>query len=99
MFVAISQFAVANRMEDEVQDAFRHRPHAVDSAPGFVRMDVLRPRGEPECFWLITYWESEEAFEQWHRGHQYKEAHSGIPSGLKLVPGRNRVLHFDHIAS
>ncbi len=99
MFVAISQFTVANGMEGEVREAFRRRPHLVDSAPGFVRMEVLCPRDEPAAFWLMTFWETEQHFQSWHRGHQYQEAHAGIPRGLKLVPGKNRVLQFEHVAS
>jgi heme-degrading monooxygenase HmoA len=99
MFVAISQFVVANGMTEEVKQAFLRRPHLVDSAPGFVRMDVLTPLDEPEAFWLVTYWEDQESFQQWHRGHTYKASHEGIPAGLKLVPGRNQVLLFEHVAS
>jgi heme-degrading monooxygenase HmoA len=99
MFVAISQFVVANGMTEEVKQAFQSRPHQVDSAPGFVRMEVLSPRHEPEAFWLVTYWRDEESFQSWHRSHHYKASHVGIPAGLKLVPGRNQVLMFEHIAS
>jgi heme-degrading monooxygenase HmoA len=99
MFVAISQFVVANGMTDEVKRAFQCRPHLVDSARGFVRMDVLSPVDEPAAFWLVTYWEDEESFQAWHRGHSYKASHDGIPAGLKLVPGRNQVLLFEHVAS
>ena len=99
MFVVISQFTVANGMEEEVREAFRRRPHLVDQAPGFLRMEVVSPREEPASFWLLTWWTSEEHFQSWHRGHKYAESHAGIPRGLKLVPGRNRVLLFDHVAT
>jgi heme-degrading monooxygenase HmoA len=54
---------------------------------------------EPEAFWLVTYWKDQESFQSWHRSHSYKASHEGIPAGLKLVPGRNQVLLFEHIAS
>lgn len=99
MFVAISQFVVANGLTDEVKDAFSKRPHLVDSAPGFVRMDVISPRDEPDAIWLLTYWSDEQSYRDWHRSHLYRESHAGIPKGLKLVPGRNQILLFDHVAS
>ena len=43
----MSRFTVANGMEDEVRQAFRDRPHLVDDAPGFVRMEVLSPVDDP----------------------------------------------------
>ena len=40
-FVALSWFTVANGMADQVKDAFINRPHLVDTAPGFLRMQVI----------------------------------------------------------
>lgn len=58
MFVALSKFVVANGTSSEVAAAFRNRPHKVDFALGFVRMDVLSPEDNASEFWLITYWAS-----------------------------------------
>lgn len=99
MFTALSRFVVANGLSEEVREAFRNRPHLVDDAPGFVRMDVLVPCENPEEFWLLTTWTDQESFRTWHRGHGYKEAHAGIPKGLKLVRGETRLRRFDHITS
>jgi heme oxygenase (mycobilin-producing) len=99
LFVALSRFAVANGMSVEVKTAFQKRPHLVDHAPGYVRMDVISPKDMPNEFWLITYWESEEAFRIWHHSHTYHESHKGIPKGLKLIPSSTEIRHFEHIAS
>ena len=42
-FVALSRFTVANGMADQVKDAFINRPHLVDTARGFLRMQVITP--------------------------------------------------------
>ena len=97
MYVVLSKFQVANGMEAEVKAAFVRRPHLVDHAPGFLRLEVLSPRDQPDEIWLWTYWEDEESFRTWHRSHQYHDSHAGIPKGLKLVPGSARILGFDHI--
>lgn len=98
-FVAVSKFVVANGMSEEIRRAFHERPHLVDSAPGYVRMDVISPLDRPEEFWLITYWHDEESFRVWHRSHEYHASHRGIPKGLKLVPGTAEVRRFAYVSS
>lgn len=99
MFVALSRFVVANGMTDEVKKAFAERPHLVDGAPGFVRMEVLSPLDQPDEIWLMTFWDDEASFKAWHRGHQFHDAHRGIPQGLKLVPRSTELRYFEHVAS
>ncbi len=98
-FAAISKFVVANGMTEQVKSAFRARPHMVDTAPGFQRMDVLSPMARPEEIWLLTFWTDEASFRAWHKSHQYHDAHKGIPKGLKLVPGETKITHYQHVAS
>lgn len=96
-FLAVSKFKVGNGLEAEVREAFLRRPHLVDGADGFVRMDVVSPSGDESEFWLLTYWASEDSFRQWHHSHLYRESHAGIPRGLKLVPEATEILTFRYI--
>lgn len=96
-FVAVSRFVIANGMEAEVKAAFRARPHLVDRAPGFLRLDVLSPLASPNEIWIMTYWTDAESYRAWHRSHVYHDAHKGIPKGLKLVPGEQRITEFEHV--
>lgn len=98
-FVALSKFVIANEMLEQVKTAFRDRPHLVDHASGYLRMDVISPLDRPEEIWLITHWKDEASFRDWHRSHLYHESHVGIPKGLKLVPGETVVRHFEYVAS
>jgi heme-degrading monooxygenase HmoA len=95
-FVALSRFTVGNTMTAEVKQAFRL--HLVDTAPGFRRMDVISPLDAPDEIWLITYWDDAEAFQSWHHSHHYRDAHRGIPKGLKLVPHSAEVRYFEHVS-
>jgi heme oxygenase (mycobilin-producing) len=97
-FVALSRFTVA-RMTDEVKQAFQQRPHCVENATGFVRMEVLSPYDAPDEIWLITYWDNESNYRTWHRSHLYQESHRGIPKGLRLVPNSVSIRFFEHVAS
>lgn len=98
-FVALSRFAVANDKTNEVLQAFKNRPHFVDNVEGFIKMDVIRPQEDPHEFWLITYWQDEMCFKQWHKSHTYHDSHDGIPKGLKLDPSKTSLTFFEHIAS
>lgn len=95
-FTAISKFEVRNEMEEEVRQAFLDRPGFVESAEGFVGLHVLRPLENPAEFWLITHWESQEAFDHWHLHHK-SESHQGIPKGLKLVKRSFELRYFEHV--
>jgi heme-degrading monooxygenase HmoA len=86
-------------MEGDVAEAFRARPHLVDDAPGFVRMDVLSPSEDAAEFWLVTYWTDEESFRTWHRGHAFRDSHAHMPKGLKLDPSATELRSFRHVAS
>ena len=96
-FLAVSKFKVRNGLEAEVRAAFLRRPHLVDVAEGFVRMDVVSPAGDDAEFWLLTFWRDEESFRRWHHSHLYRESHAGIPAGLKLVPASTELLTFRYI--
>lgn len=97
-FLAVSKFRVANGLTPEVRAAFVARPHLVDDAEGFVRMEVISPIDDPDEFWLLTYWTSEQDFRSWHSSHMYRDSHSGIPRGLKLDASATQLRFFRTIA-
>lgn len=98
MFIALSTFTIANDMAPEVKKAFQERPHLVDNAPGYQKMEVICPHDAPNEIWLITYWSDEESYQIWHKNH-LRESHSNIPKGLKLVPRSAKVRFFTHITN
>ena len=101
MFAVISTFTVdnTNDMTAAVKAAYIARPHLVDGAAGFVRLDVLSPLDKPDEIWLLTYWTDEASFHDWHRTHRYQEAHAAIPAGLKLLDKPPRPRFFEHVSS
>ncbi|WP_266205849.1 antibiotic biosynthesis monooxygenase family protein [Pontibacter kalidii] len=94
MFIASSTFTIANDMAPEVREAFINRPHLVDNAPGFIKLNVMVPQDNPNEIWLLTYWDAEESYLVWYKNHM-KESHAGIPQGVKLVPGKTKVRFFE----
>jgi heme-degrading monooxygenase HmoA len=93
MFVAMSRFRVRPGQEDMVNEAFRDRPGRVDEQPGFVRMEVFTPTERTNEFWLITIWQDQASFENWHV-HHLNESHSAIPRGLKVEKGSRAMEYF-----
>lgn len=91
MFLGFSKFTVANDMAEEVAEAFVRRPHLVDAAPGFVRMEVARDCERPEEFWLLTWWRDAESFDAWFKSPAHRASHAGMPKGLRIVPGSTEV--------
>jgi heme-degrading monooxygenase HmoA len=98
MIIAISKFTIANDMIDEVKVAFINRPHLVDSTPGFLGIEIMNSIDNSSEVCLVTRWKDEQSYHNWHRGHEYQDSHQGIPKGLKLVPGSNRIQLFDVFA-
>jgi heme-degrading monooxygenase HmoA len=99
MVLVLSRFKVANGMAPEVKQAFLSRPHQVESAPGFVRLDVISPCDEPNEIWLLTYWSDLASFQEWHKSPEHHQSHKGIPKGLKLDPSYTQVRVFEYICS
>ena len=97
-FVAFSKFKVRNGMSGEVRAAFVNRPHLVEDAPGFIRMEVLTPADDPDEFWLLTFWIDEPSFRTWHDGPAHRQSHDRIPRGLKLHPEATQVRYFRQIS-
>ena len=59
----------------------------------------MSPVGDSAEIGLVTRWEDEQSYRNWHRGHEYHASHSGIPKGLKLVPGKTEVRLFNVVAT
>ncbi|PKV75243.1 antibiotic biosynthesis monooxygenase [Pontibacter ramchanderi] len=97
MYIAMSQFEVANGMAADVKEAFVNRPHMVDHEKGFLGMKVFTPQENENEFWVMTTWTDEVSYKEWYKQHM-KESHQGIPKGLKLVPGSLKVRFFDMVS-
>ena len=97
MIVVLSQFRVANGMEEAVRQAFSDRPHLVERAGGFLGMEVFRDSGDPSIFLLTTRWSDIESFRAWHGSEAHKLSHCGIPKGLRLDPAHTKVTFLGEI--
>ena len=69
----------------ELEKRFAHRLHAVDGQPGFLSFELLRPVKGDDRYFVVTQWESEEAFAAWRDGDA-RAAHASAPGEAPKRP-------------
>ena len=74
--VKINAIEVPPDAGPELEKRFAHRAHAVDNQPGFLGFQLLRPVKGDNRYFVVTQWESDEAFQAWASGPAI-EAHAG----------------------
>lgn len=74
-FVAVNFIHCEADYRDRFEALFKSRAHAIDRAPGFLRMSVLAPTREGGDFLVVSFWTSGAAFEAWSRSPEFAEGH------------------------
>ncbi|MFD8494660.1 antibiotic biosynthesis monooxygenase family protein [Amycolatopsis sp. NPDC059657] len=87
--VKINAIEVPEGAGPELEKRFAARKHAVDSQPGFLGFELLRPVAGENRYFVYTKWETEEHFQAWRNGPAV-EAHAGerakpVASGANLL--------------
>ena len=87
--VKINAIEVPPGAGPELEKRFAHRAHAVDSQPGFLGFQLLRPIKGEDRYFVVTQWESEDAFQAWVSGPAIA-AHAGeranpVSTGASLL--------------
>ncbi|MGH3719052.1 MAG: antibiotic biosynthesis monooxygenase family protein [Pseudonocardiaceae bacterium] len=73
--VKINAIEVPEGAGPELERRFADRHGSVDSAPGFLGFELLRPVAGDNRYFVYTKWETEEHFQSWRNGPAM-EAHS-----------------------
>lgn len=87
--VKINAISVPEGAGPELESRFAQRAHAVENSPGFLGFQLLRPVAGDTRYFVVTNWESEQAFADWRDGPA-RAAHSGerakpVASGADLL--------------
>jgi heme-degrading monooxygenase HmoA len=87
--VKINAIEVPENAGPELEKRFGARMGTVDSAPGFLGFELLRPVAGDNRYFVYTRWETEEDFQAWASGGA-REAHAGerakpVASGASLL--------------
>src|SRR5207245_9455108 len=63
--VKINAIEVPEGAGSELEKRFANRLHAVDGQPGFLGFELLRPVAGEQRYFVVTRWESDDAFKAW----------------------------------
>jgi len=79
-FVAFSEIEIGPESGEILEEAFKNRMGAVDSWPGFRRLEVWRDRKKPSKFMMVSWWDSHEQFLAYMRSEDHRVSHGRIPT-------------------
>ncbi|MFE3293591.1 antibiotic biosynthesis monooxygenase family protein [Rhodococcus sp. NPDC059234] len=87
--VKINAIEVPEGAGPELEKRFAQRAGTVENSPGFLGFQLLRPTGGETRYFVVTQWESEEAFAAWRDGDA-RAAHAGearkpVSTGASLL--------------
>lgn len=74
--VKINAITVADGRGAELEERFAGRAGEVESMPGFLGFQLLRPTAGEERYFVVTEWESEEAFRGWVGSDAFRRGHA-----------------------
>ncbi len=79
--VKINAIEVPEGAGPELERRFAARAGAVDQQPGFEEFMLLRPVAGDDRYFVVTRWESEQAFESWRDGQTFQRQHAEPATG------------------
>lgn len=74
--VKINAIEIPENAGPELERRFAARAGAVDQQPGFEEFMLLRPVAGDDRYFVLTRWESEEAFDNWRNGQSFERQHA-----------------------
>lgn len=96
-YVAINVLSVPDGGGDLLEQRFGARRGAVDSAPGFLSFELLRPIDGTDDYMVLTRWRSQNDFQEWTRSQSFRHGHAsatGRPAGSPSSAAGSTVLTF-----
>ena len=90
--VKINAIEVPEGAGPELEERFAARAGAVENSPGFQGFQLLRPVEGETRYFVMTWWESEEAFQGWMNSQDFAKGHAngggGDPAQRRWRPAR-----------
>ena len=79
--VKINAISVPAGAGPELESRFAARAGAVENQPGFEGFQLLRPVSGGDRYFVMTWWESEEAFAAWMSSQDFAKGHAHAGGG------------------
>lgn len=81
MFIVMNRFTVTPGREADFMEAFTGRARLVDTMPGFLGQDMLKP-ADDGVFISMTRWSSKLDFENWTQSEAFRQGHARRHPGM-----------------
>ena len=93
MYVSVSRLRVAPDRAPELVAAFRRRAHLVESAEGFVDLQVWQSDRDPTELMMVSRWRDRRCFTAYMRSPAHRVSHERIDPGLNAAIELERLEH------
>ncbi|MDP9395419.1 MAG: antibiotic biosynthesis monooxygenase [Actinomycetota bacterium] len=78
LFVVSSAVEVPVEGASALEEAFAARLGEVESAPGFVRLEVWRQEGRQGSYVMVSWWRQESDFRAYMRSDAHRRSHARV---------------------
>jgi heme-degrading monooxygenase HmoA len=102
VYVSLSRLRIAPERSDELVSAFRNRARLVDTADGFIDLQVWRSDRDPGEVIMVSRWRDRASFREYMRSEEHATSHARIPPELEHEIKLERLEHlqtYDVVAS
>lgn len=93
MYVSMSRLRIPPQRAPELVAAFRQRAGLVDSADGFVNLQVWQSDRDPGEILMVSWWRDRNAFKAYMRSEAHRSSHGRISPELKEQIALERLEH------
>jgi heme oxygenase (mycobilin-producing) len=93
MYVSMSRLRVAEAQSDALVAAFRRRARLVESADGFIDLQVWRSDRDREEVLMVSRWRDRDAFTAYMRSPEHGASHARIAPSLRAAIRLERLEH------
>ena len=93
MYVSLSRLRIGAERAPELVAAFRRRARLVESADGFVDLQVWQSDRDPAELVMVSRWRDRDAFKQYMRSDAHRISHDRIDPSLDDAIKLERLEH------
>jgi heme-degrading monooxygenase HmoA len=82
MFLFVSHLTVPPQDHEALESHFRRRSHLVEGCPGFLYLQLLKPRAGQATHTFVTAWTDQAAFKSYMASDARARAHGNEPGDI-----------------
>lgn len=76
MITVMNRIFVNPEYAEQFEQNFAKRAGLVDTMPGFIANQVLRPQSPEDPYIVLTFWQSRADFEAWTKSEAFTQGHA-----------------------